>query len=113
MTWENLSYAAMLGFCLAATLPLIALFKLDLPKQWRRVLLSILIAGTPFLVWDLIVTHAGHWWFDDDQTLPWRILDLPLEEISFFIVIPLVTIITLEGVRSVLRRKGASDEVTR
>ena len=25
---------------------------------------------------------VGHWWFDEDQTLPWRVAGLPLEEIA-------------------------------
>ena len=104
MTLERFAYVAMLAFCLAATLPLIRLFGLRLPA--RRLLTTVALAGTPFLLWDLIVTHEGHWWFDDAQTLPWRIAGLPVEEILFFAVIPIVSVITYEGVRTVLRRKG-------
>ena len=67
-------------------------------------------AGTPFLLWDLWATHVGHWWFDEDQTLPWRLAGLPLEEIGFFVVIPIVSVLTLEGVRAARRgvRPGTS-----
>ena len=92
------SYAAMLGFCLAGTLPLVPAFRLDVLRQPRRLLLTVLLAGTPFLLWDLGATAAGHWHFDDAQTLPWRVAGLPLEEIAFFVVIPLVSVLTLEGV---------------
>ena len=68
--------------------------------------LTILLAGTPFVVWDLYATHAGHWWFDAGQTLPPRIAGLPLEEIAFFVVIPLVSVLTFEAVRAVGRRGG-------
>lgn len=101
MSLPHWSYVAMLAFCLAGTLPLIAVFRLSVLRQPRRLVLSILLAGTPFLLWDLYATAAGHWWFDEDQTLPWRVADLPLEEIAFFIVIPLVSVLTFESVKVV------------
>ena len=101
MTLLHWSYVAMLGFCLAGTLPLVAAFRLTVLRQPRRLLLSILVAGTPFLLWDLYATAAGHWWFDEDQTLPWRVADLPLEEVAFFVVIPLVAVLTFESVKVV------------
>ena len=108
MSLPHWSYVAMLAFCLAGTLPLIVVFRLTVLRQPRRLLLSILLAGTPFLLWDLYATAAGHWWFDEDQTLPWRVADLPLEEIAFFVVIPLVSVLTFESVKVVRggRREG-------
>ena len=103
MNPERWSYAAMLIFCLAATLPLVPAFRLRVLRQPRRLVLTILVAGSPFLVWDLLATRAGHWWFDETQTLPWRVAGLPLEEISFFVVVPLVSILTYEAVRAVGR----------
>lgn len=102
MTLEHWAYVGMLAFCLVGTLPLVPAFGLTVFRRPARLLLAIAMAGTPFLVWDVWATHEGHWWFDADQTLPWRIADLPLEEISFFIVIPLVSVLTLEGVRAAL-----------
>ena len=101
MSLLHWSYVAMLAFCLAGTLPLVAAFRLSVLRQPRRLALSVLVAGTPFLLWDLYATGAGHWWFDDDQTLPWRVADLPLEEIAFFVVIPLVAVLTFESVKVV------------
>lgn len=103
MSLQHWSYVAMLVFCLAATLLLVPLFRLRVLRQPARLLLTIALAGSPFLVWDLHATHAGHWWFDAAQTLPWRVAGLPLEEIAFFAVIPLVSVLTYEAVRVVLR----------
>ncbi len=105
MSLSHWSYLAMLAFCLAGTLPLVPAFRLRVLRQPRRLLLTIVLAGSPFLVWDLYATHAGHWWFDEDQTLPLRLAGLPLEEIGFFVVIPVVSVLTLEAVR-VVRRSG-------
>ena len=103
MTLQHWSYVAMLAFCLAGTLPLVPAFRLRVLGQPRRLLLTILAAGSPFLVWDLYATWAGHWRFDAAQTLQWRVAGLPLEEIAFFVVIPLVSVLTYEAVRTVRR----------
>jgi lycopene cyclase domain-containing protein len=103
MSPQHWSYAAMLAFCLAGTIPLAAVFRLSVLRQPRRLLLTILVAGTPFLVWDIYATRAEQWGFDAAQTLPWRVAGLPLEEIAFFVVIPLATVLTYEAVRAVGR----------
>lgn len=106
MSLPHWSYVAMLAFCLVGTLPLIAVFRLRVLRQPARLAGAIGLGGVPFLVWDLWATHAGHWWFDEDQTLPARIAGLPLEEIAFFVVIPLVSVLTYESVRVVHARAG-------
>jgi lycopene cyclase domain-containing protein len=105
MSLSQYGYVAMLAFCLAGTLPLVAYFRLSVFRQWRRLLLTVALAGTPFLVWDLWATRAGQWRFDAGQTLRWRVADLPLEEVGFFVVIPLVSVITFEAVRAVRRNR--------
>lgn len=103
MSLQQWSYVVMLAFCLTATLLLVPIFRLRVLRQPARLLLTIALAGSPFLVWDLYATHAGHWWFDAAQTLPWRVAGLPLEEIAFFVVIPMVSVLTYEAVKVVLR----------
>ncbi|WGL52605.1 lycopene cyclase domain-containing protein [Nocardioides sp. BP30] len=104
MSLRHWSYVAMLVFCLAGTLPLVGLFRLRVLRQPVRLATTVLVAGVPFLVWDLWATHAGQWRFDHAQTLPWRLGGLPLEEIAFFVVIPLVSVLTYESVRVVRAR---------
>lgn len=106
MSLRHWSYVAMLVFCLAGTLPLIPLFGLRVLRQPVRLLITIVVAGMPFLVWDLGATRAGQWRFDGGQTLPWRLGGLPLEEVAFFVVIPVVAVLTYESVRAVRARAG-------
>ncbi len=107
MSPQNWSYAAMLAACLMLTLPLIPVFRLTVLHQSKRLVLTIAVAAFPFVVWDLVATRAGHWWFDPGQTLAWRVAGLPLEEIAFFVVIPFVTVLTYEAVVVVRRRSRA------
>ena len=94
----------MLAFCLAGTLPLHRVFHLGLARQVRRVALSILPVALVFIAWDVAATRVGHWSFDQEQTLPVRVLGLPLEELAFFVVVPLAGLLTFEAVGVVLAR---------
>lgn len=107
MSLQHWSYVAMLAFCLAGTLPLVPAFRLAVLRQPGRLIVTIALAGAPFLLWDLYATRVGHWWFDAAQTLPWRVGGLPLEEVGFFVVIPLVSVLTYEAVRVVNQRDRA------
>lgn len=107
MTLEHWSYVSMLVFCLAGTLPLVRVFRLRVFRQPARLLLTVLAAATPFVVWDVYATRAGHWRFDPAQTLPGRVLGLPLEELAFFVVVPIATVLTYESVRVVAARRDA------
>ncbi|HEY8305219.1 MAG TPA: lycopene cyclase domain-containing protein [Lapillicoccus sp.] len=106
---RQLAYAAMLAFCLVGTLPLNWFFHLDVLRQVRRLVLSITPVFLVFVAWDLAATHAGHWRFDPGQTLSTRFVGLPLEELGFFVVIPLAGLLTYEAVGVVIaRRRGGS-----
>jgi lycopene cyclase domain-containing protein len=107
MTLQHWSYVAMLAFCLLGTLPLVPVYRVGVFRRPKRLLATVVAAGSPFLLWDLYATRAGHWRFDRAQTLPWRVAGLPLEEIAFFVVIPLVSVLTYEAVRAVRRREPA------
>ena len=102
---RQLGYAAMLAFCLVGTLPLNWIFGLHVLEQVRRLALSIAPVFVVFVLWDLAATHAGHWMFDAAQTLPVRVGGLPLEELGFFVVIPLAGILTYEAVGVVMARR--------
>ena len=95
----------MLVFCLVGTLPLNRVFRLGLLRQGRRIALSILPVAVVFVAWDVAATRAGHWMFDPEQTLPVRVFGLPLEELGFFVVVPLAGLLTYEAVGVVLSRR--------
>ncbi len=107
---RHLAYAVMLAFCLVGTLPLHRVFRLGLTRQLRRTALSIVPVALVFVAWDVAATRAGHWSFDPAQTLPVRVLGLPLEELAFFVVVPLAGLLTFEAVGVVLARRARRGE---
>ena len=104
---RQLSYLAVLVGCLAVTLPLEHLFGTRVLAQGRRLALTLLVAGTPFLCWDFYAVSRDHWSFDAEQTVGVEVPGgLPLEEVAFFAVIPLAIILSFEAVRVVRARWG-------
>ena len=99
---RHLAYAAMLLFVLLGTLPLELLLGTRVYARPRRLLLTLLPVVPVFVVWDLYAVAAGHWSFDRGQTLPARLPGgLPVEELLFFLVIPVCSVLALEAVRLV------------
>lgn len=103
------AYVGMLAFCLFGTLPLQLAFGLRVLQQVRRLALAILPVAVLFVGWDFAATRAGQWRFDPSQTLPLRLGGLPLEEIGFFVVIPLAGILSYEAVKVVRRDSDEGD----
>jgi lycopene cyclase domain-containing protein len=108
---RHLTYLAVLTCCLAAALWLEPLLRVNVLRRWRRLLLTLLPVVAVFTAWDLAAIAAGHWSFDPDQTtgvrLPGR---LPVEEVLFFVVVPVCAILGFEAVRTVLRRPAGDEE---
>lgn len=102
---RHLAYVAVLAFCLLGTLPLELWLGVRVYRRWRRLLLTLLPVVAVFVVWDLYAIAHDQWAFDDAQTVGVRLPgDLPLEELLFFVVIPVCAILGFEAVRKRLRR---------
>lgn len=97
-------YLGVLLFVVVGTAWLEVLLRARVYRRWRRLLLTLLPVVAVFVVWDLYAIASGHWTFDPEQTtgviLPGN---LPLDELLFFVVIPIAALLTLEAVRSVKR----------
>ncbi|MDG4827117.1 lycopene cyclase domain-containing protein [Asanoa sp. WMMD1127] len=98
------AYLAVLVGCLAGALWLEPVLRVNVLRRWRRLLLTVLPVMGVFAAWDIAAIAAGHWSFDPRQTtgvlLPGG---LPLDELLFFLVVPLCAILGFEAVRAVLR----------
>lgn len=101
---SHLAYVAVLGFILVGSGWLELAMRTRVYSKWRRLLLSIIPVVLVFSMWDLYAIAQGHWSFDwarvTGVVFPGG---LPLDEVLFFIVVPIAAILTLEAVRSVKR----------
>jgi len=82
-------------------LPLLLSFykPLKFYRNLRALILSISIILIFFGIWDVFAVWRGHWSFNRNSIWGIYILNLPLEEWLFFIVIPFCCIFTWEALK--------------
>jgi lycopene cyclase domain-containing protein len=101
-------YLAVMAGCLVVTLPLELVLRARVYARWRRLLLTLMPVLVVFLTWDAVAIHAHDWSYRHLTGL--RIGDLPIEELVFFLVVPVSSVLTLEAVRRLRPSWLAGDE---
>jgi lycopene cyclase domain-containing protein len=98
----QLTYLALLAGCLVVTAPLELLLRVRVYSRWRRLLVAVAPEFAVFVVWVLYAIAQGHWHYSDALTLGVRLPGgIPVEEVLFFLVVPLCSVLALEAVRKV------------
>lgn len=96
------SYVGVLVFILIGCLWLEVALRTRVLQRWLRLLLSMVLPVAIFMAWDAYAIAQGHWWFDENRILGIRVVaGVPLDELLFFMCIPLASILTIEAVRAV------------
>ncbi|MFT7873140.1 MULTISPECIES: lycopene cyclase domain-containing protein [Amycolatopsis] len=91
-------YLLVLGACVLATVP-IELAGARVYRRPGRLVRAVLPVAAVFLVWDALAIAAGVWNFDPAFVTGLRVpFGIPLEEVLFFVVIPVCGVLTYEGV---------------
>ncbi len=101
-------YLAVMAGCLVVTMPLELVLRARVYRRWRRLLLTLVPVLAVFLAWDALAIHAGDWTYRKLTGV--RIGNLPIEELVFFVVIPICSILTFEAVRRLRPSWRAGDE---
>lgn len=97
---DRFQYLLLMGACLLVTLPLEFVIGARVWRQPKRLLGALAVPAVVFLVWDVWAIARGHWSFSERFTTGWDIAGvLPVEEVSFFLVIPVCGLLTFEAVR--------------
>jgi len=103
---RHLTYLALLAGCLLGTAPLELLLRTRVYPRWRRLLIALLPGFVLGMGWDGYAVASRQWSFDRRYLVGLSVAGLPVEEVLFFVVIPLCAVLTLEAVRR--RRPGWS-----
>ena len=102
---SNWSYVAMLLFVIFGSWWLEFAFKIRVLRRPRLLVSALIPVSIVFLTWDAFAINQDHWTFDSNQILGiFGPLNIPLEEYLFFLIIPIAAVLTLEGVKVVLKR---------
>jgi lycopene beta-cyclase len=102
---DRFQYLIVMGLCLLITLPLEFVFGARVWRRPRRLVAAMAVPVAVFVTWDVIAIARDHWDFNPRYVTGWKLpFDLPVEEMTFFLVIPICALLTLEAVRRVLDR---------
>ena len=102
---DRFQYLGLMAGCLLLTLPLEFVFDARVYRRPRRLVRAVGPAVAVFYLWDVLAIRRGHWSFNPQYTTGWTLpLGVPVEELAFFIVIPICALLALEAVRNLLDR---------
>jgi len=100
---DKWQYLLLLGGCLLLTLPLEFLGE-GIYRQPIRLLRALAPVLAVFLVWDAIAIAADVWHYNPRYVSGINVPFMPLEELLFFIVIPICGLLTWNAVTGILAR---------
>ncbi|CPR12693.1 lycopene cyclase, CrtYc [Mycobacterium bohemicum DSM 44277] len=103
---DRWQYLLVLAACLAVTAPL-EVFGRGVYRRWRRAARSILPVALIFLLWDEIAVAAHVWRYDGAYVTGLNVpVRVPIEEVLFFLVIPVCGLLTYNAVGTILAKVG-------
>ena len=101
---DRWQYLLVLAACLAITAPL-EIFGPGVYRQWRRLARAVLPIAAAFLIWDEIAIAAHVWTYNSAYITRVNIpFGVPIEEVLFFVVIPVCALLTYNAVSAILDR---------
>jgi lycopene cyclase domain-containing protein len=101
---DEFQYLALMAACLVLTLPLEFLFNARVWRRPRRLLATMWLPVLIFALWDVIAIARDHWTYNGAYVTGVELPgDLPIEELVFFVVIPICSLLTYEAVKGIIR----------
>ena len=101
---DRLQYLALMAACLIVTLPLEFVLRARVYRRPRRLVLALIPTVVIFTVWDVVGILRHHWTYSPLFTTGFRLGVMPIEELVFFVVVPICGLLTYEAVGDVLSR---------
>jgi lycopene cyclase domain-containing protein len=95
---DRFQYLLLLAGCVVVTLPL----ELAGARVWRRpgrLVRALAVPVAFFTAWDLAAIARDHWTYNRRYVTGWNLPGhFPVEELAFFVVIPVCALLTFETV---------------
>jgi lycopene cyclase domain-containing protein len=108
---DRFQYLILLGGCLVLTLPLEFFFRARVWRRPRRLWQALWPVVLVFGVWDVWAIQRGHWTFSRRLTTGVKLpFDFPVDELAFFVAVPICGLLTFEAVRNILERSTAREK---
>ncbi len=96
---DHYQYLALMAGCVVLTLPLELLLGAHVYRRPARLLRTLALPLVIFLVWDAIAIAHNEWTFSRAYVTGVRVpFSIPIEEVVFFVVIPICALLTFDVV---------------
>ncbi|MCH4814726.1 MAG: lycopene cyclase domain-containing protein [Saccharolobus sp.] len=79
------------------------ILSLFVKRNYVNLLKSIVIVSPLYLFWDFLATWRDSWSFNPKYVIGIYIIDLPIEEVMFFLVTPFATLLIFDFIRNKVR----------
>jgi lycopene cyclase domain-containing protein len=105
---DRYQYLVLMAACLVVTAPLELMLGARVYRRPRTLLFALAPVVLAFCIWDMVGIVAGHWTYSAQFTTGiLLLLGMPLEELVFFVVVPICGLLTYEAVGTMLARQQA------
>src|ERR1017187_1219286 len=81
-------------------------------KKWKYLFPAMIIPALFYIAWDIFFTSEGVWYFNEKYITGIKIVNLPLEEVLFFLMVPYCCVFIYECIRCYfpgIKNKKAAD----
>jgi lycopene beta-cyclase len=101
---DQFQYLLLMAACLLITLPLELVLGARVYRRVTALAFAIIPVVIIFSVWDLVGIWRDHWSYSARFTTGVKLIfGMPIEELVFFIVVPICGLLTYEAVGQMLR----------
>jgi lycopene cyclase domain-containing protein len=102
---DHFQYLLLMMGCLLITLPLEFVFGARVYRRAAGLALALIPVVIVFSIWDIVGILRDHWSYSAQFTTGVKLIfGMPIEELVFFIVVPICGLLTYEAVGQVLHR---------
>ena len=102
---DRFQYLLLMAGCLLITLPLELVLGVRVYRRPAGLALALLPVVIIFSIWDIAGILRDHWTYSARFTTGWKVIfSMPVEELSFFVVVPICGLLSYEAVGRMISR---------
>jgi lycopene beta-cyclase len=100
---DHFQYLLLMVCCLLITLPLEFVLSARVYRRAAGLAFALIPVVIIFSIWDIVGILCDHWSYSTRFTTGWKLIfGMPIEELVFFVVVPICGLLTYEAVGYVL-----------
>jgi lycopene cyclase domain-containing protein len=102
---DRFQYLLLMAGCLLITLPLELVLGAQVYRRPAGLVFALLPVVIIFSIWDIAGILRDHWTYSPRFTTGWKLIfSMPVEELAFFVVVPICGLLTYEAVGRMISR---------